>query len=81
MLPSLSHLPDHKQQQLLAITDIIVRAVSPEQVIRFGCHDTGRWVGHRYTEGGIIYEYISDYDILVITRSGEQKKTTRYKIL
>ena len=29
---------------------------------------------HRYTEGGITYEYISDYDILVITKSGENRK-------
>jgi hypothetical protein len=31
-------------------------------------------VEHRYTEGGITYEYISDYDILVITQSGETRK-------
>ena len=29
-----------------------------------------RW----YTEGGITYEYVSDYDILVITKSGETQK-------
>ena len=26
-------------------------------------HATGRQVEHRYTEGGITFEYISDYDI------------------
>jgi len=71
---SLEHLPDHKQKQLKEITEIIVKAVDPEKVILFGSHATGRWVEHRYTEGGITYEYISDYDILVITKSGEQRK-------
>ena len=74
MNTSLEHLPEHKQKQLKEITEIIVKAVDPEKVILFGSHATGRWVEHRYTEGGITYEYISDYDILVITKSGEQRK-------
>jgi HEPN domain-containing protein/predicted nucleotidyltransferase len=71
---SLEHLPEQKQKQLKEITGIIVKAVDPEKVILFGSHATGRWVEHRYTEGGITYEYISDYDILVITKSGESRK-------
>jgi HEPN domain-containing protein/predicted nucleotidyltransferase len=71
---SLHHLPEHKQKQLKEIAEIIVKAVDPEKVILFGSHATGRWVEHRYTEGGITYEYISDYDILVITKSGETRK-------
>jgi predicted nucleotidyltransferase len=74
MKTSLDHLPDYKQRQLREITDIIVRAVDPEKVILFGSHATGRWVEHRYTEGGITYEYISDYDILVITKQGDERK-------
>lgn len=74
MNTSLQHLPEHKQNQLREITGIIVKAVDPEKVILFGSHATGRWVEHRYTEGGITYEYISDYDILVITKSGESRK-------
>ena len=34
----------------------------------------GRWVEYRHTEGGITYEYKSDYDNLVITKSGETRK-------
>jgi HEPN domain-containing protein/predicted nucleotidyltransferase len=71
---SLAHLPEHKQKQLKEITEIIVKAVDPEKVILFGSHATGRWVEHRYTEGGITFEYISDYDILVITKSGDERK-------
>ena len=74
MNTSLSHLPDYKQRQLQEIAAIIVKAVDPEKVILFGSHATGRWVEHRYTEGGITYEYISDYDILVITKMGESRK-------
>ena len=87
MNTSLEHLPEHKHNQLREIAGIIVKAVDPEKVILFGSHATGRWVEHRYTEGGITYEYISDYDILVITKSGESRKDyevqdvidTRYK--
>ena len=71
---SLEHLPEHKQNQLREIAGIIMKAVDPEKVILFGSHATGRWVEHRYTEGGITYEYISDYDILVITKMGESRK-------
>lgn len=74
MQTSLSHLPEHKQTQLRAITGTIVRAVDPEKVILFGSHATGRWVEHRYPEQGVTYEYTSDYDILVITRSGDERK-------
>lgn len=71
---SLSHLPEYKQQQLREITGIIVKAVDPEKVILFGSHATGRWVEHRYSREGITYEYISDYDILVITGPGDERK-------
>ena len=74
MKTSLEHLPEYKQRQLKEVTDIIINAVNPEKVILFGSHATGRWVEHRYEEGGILYEYISDYDILVITRSGEERE-------
>lgn len=74
MQTSLTHLPVHKQAQLKEVTDIIVKAVDPEKVILFGSHATGRWVEHRYAEKGITYEYISDYDILVITKSGDERK-------
>ena len=74
MQTSLNQLPEYKQRQLKEIASIIVGAVDPEKVILFGSHATGRWVEHRYTEGGITYEYISDYDILVITKMGESRK-------
>ena len=74
MNTSLSHLPEYKQAQVREITDIIIRAVELEKVILFGSHATGRWVEHKYVDKGILYEYISDYDILVITKAGETRK-------
>lgn len=74
MQTSLEHLPESKQSQLREITAIIVKAVDPEKVILFGSYATGRWVQERGTEDGRVYEYVSDYDILVITRSGDERK-------
>src|SRR5688572_21148434 len=71
---SLSHLPKYKQSQLREVTDIIVQAVDPEKVILFGSHATGKWMEDRYVEDHILHEYISDYDILVITKQGDKRK-------
>jgi len=73
MKTSLLHLPENKQQELQRITKLIVETVDPEKIILFGSHATGSWVEDRYTEGHITYEYISDYDLLVITKPGEKK--------
>lgn len=37
-------------------------------IILFGSYARGEWVEDIYTEGHITYEYISDFDILVLTR-------------
>ncbi|HUC81764.1 MAG TPA: HEPN domain-containing protein [Flavisolibacter sp.] len=74
MKTSISHLPESKQQELQRVTQLIFETVAPEKVILFGSYATGNWVEDRYTEGHITYEYISDYDILVITKSGEKRK-------
>jgi HEPN domain-containing protein/predicted nucleotidyltransferase len=37
-------------------------------IILFGSYARGQWVEDTYTEGHITYEYISDFDILVLTR-------------
>lgn len=74
METSTAHLPVEKQEQLREITAIIVKAVDPEKVILFGSHATGRWVEDRFTEGGIMYEYVSDYDILVVTKPGDKRR-------
>ena len=69
MKESLSHLPLHKQAELKLVTSIIRKQFpSAHMIILFGSYARGEWVEDIYTEGHITYEYISDFDILVLTR-------------
>lgn len=70
MKPSLTHLPQHKQEELADLTAIIVEIVPAEMVILFGSHARGDWVEdyQQHTE------YVSDYDILVITKDRKSAK-------
>ncbi len=74
MNTSIEHLPAHKQAQLQRVVATVLEVVQPEMIILFGSHATGRWVEDRHMEGGALHEYISDYDILVIT-AGEVNET------
>ena len=75
MKTSLSHLPVDKQRQIQQITDIIKEVAKPEKVILFGSYAKGKQVEHRYTgKDGIRYEYISDYDFLVVTKNNTVKE-------
>jgi len=62
----LSHLPQHKQDELAEIVGIICDITNPAKVILFGSHATGKWVEDEYIDKGTTYTYISDYDILVV---------------
>ncbi len=68
MKKSLSHLPKHKQDELKLITRII-RDKFPEaqMLILFGSYARNTWVEDSYVEDKVIYEYVSDFDILLIT--------------
>lgn len=69
MKNSLNHLPPGKRNQILRITEIIREVLAPEMIILFGSYAKGKYVEHRYVGGdGILYEYISDYDFLVVTK-------------
>ncbi|MEO6286814.1 MAG: HEPN domain-containing protein [Dyadobacter sp.] len=61
---SLSHLPQNKQDQLQALTKIVIDKVPAEMVILFGSYARGDWV-EDYQEK---YEYVSDFDILIVTK-------------
>jgi uncharacterized protein len=76
MKKSLSHLPNYKQRDLREITDIIVDTAQPEMIILFGSYARGTWVEDRFTdpEDHNTYEYKSDYDICVITRTHGQAR-------
>ena len=74
MKTSLSYLPQIKQEQILQVVDIIKEIAMPEKIILFGSYAKGNHVEHRYTgRDGIVYEYISDYDFLVVTKNTLKK--------
>ena len=85
MKTSLSYLPKIKQDQILQVVDIIKEVVNPEKIILFGSYAKDSYVEHRYKgKDGILYEYISDYDFLVVTKNNieqsyelDEKITTR----
>jgi predicted nucleotidyltransferase/HEPN domain-containing protein len=70
MKKSLRHLPKHKRDELKRVTEIIL-AECPTvlMIVLFGSHARGDWVEDRHVEDGILHEYLSDFDILVIVRS------------
>lgn len=75
MKTSLDHLPEAKQQQIHQIVKIIKEVAVPEKIILFGSYAKGKQVEHRYTgKDGIRYEYISDYDFLVVTKNNTIKE-------
>lgn len=41
-------------------------------IILFGSFARGSWVRYRYTESGVVYDYASDYDFLIITKNSGQ---------
>lgn len=73
MKTSLEHLPEQKQSEIIRIKEIIKDVVNPEMIILFGSYAKGNYVEHRYVSNGITYEYISDYDFLVVTKDSPEK--------
>ncbi len=70
MKKSLSHLPKYKRDELKRVTEIILDECSTVlMIILFGSHARGDWVEDRHIEEGVLHEYMSDFDILVIVRS------------
>jgi HEPN domain-containing protein/predicted nucleotidyltransferase len=81
MRTSLSHIPQHKQQELQAIVQHICQHASAEMVILFGSYARGDWV-EEYAPDGIHFEYQSDFDLLVIveTRSSTEQSRLEQKL-
>ncbi|QIH32837.1 HEPN domain-containing protein [Sphingobacterium sp. DR205] len=71
---ALSHLPQHKQDELAEIVKIICEVANPAKVILFGSHTSDKWVEDEYEERGATYSYISDYDILVVISDGDKDR-------
>ena len=73
MKNTLTHLPKEKQEQLQAATDMIRAKMNPEMIILFGSYARGNWV-EDYQEK---YEYVSDFDVLVITKDRKSAKRSK----
>jgi uncharacterized protein len=75
MKKSIGHLPEVKQRELLQITKTIVEMVpSTQMIILYGSFARGTWVADRVGEHRMMYEYLSDFDIMVVT---EDKTSAR----
>lgn len=74
MKTSLSHLPETNQREISRIVDIIREVANPEKIILFGSYAKGTQTEHSYFgRDGIRYEYVSDYDLLVVTKNAIEK--------
>lgn len=75
MKTSLKHLSEFKQKELKTIVQVILENSSSKKtgmIILFGSHARGDWVEDRYVgEDGILYEYKSDFDLLIVTTAHE----------
>jgi predicted nucleotidyltransferase/HEPN domain-containing protein len=71
MKTKIEDLPSGKQDELKKIVAIIREHGRAEMVVLFGSYARGTAVEDQYVcpEDGITYEYRSDFDILVVTRS------------
>ncbi len=70
MKKSLRHLPKHKRDELQRVKEIILDACPTVlMIILFGSHARGDWVEDRHIEDGVLHEYMSDFDIMVVVRS------------
>jgi HEPN domain-containing protein/predicted nucleotidyltransferase len=73
MKTTLDHLPKEKQDLIHFIVKVIVERIGPEKIILYGSYATGKWVEDEYYEDGRQLDYKSDYDFLVITKSGDRR--------
>lgn len=64
----ITFLPEEKRLQIFEAVDLILEKVPEvEKIFLFGSYAKGKWVEDRYIENGILYEYLSDYDFLIVT--------------
>jgi predicted nucleotidyltransferase/HEPN domain-containing protein len=77
MKRSLSHLPKHKRDELQRVKEVILdECPTVLMIVLFGSHARGDWVEDRHIEDGVLHEYMSDFDILVIVRSHKIANST-----
>ncbi|WP_192822770.1 hypothetical protein [Rufibacter sp. LB8] len=67
------HLSTTTKQELSGIVDRIKSVAQPEKIILFGSYAKGKNVQDQYNKGETTYEYVSDYDILVLYKETEKE--------
>lgn len=74
MRPDFPELSKPHEATIRAIADVIVAQARDQvtHVILFGSFARGTWVYAKRREDGLMYEYASDYDILILTRTNRQ---------
>ncbi len=78
MKTTLDHLPEHKRQELNWAVELIVEAVKPCMIILFGSYARGDWV-EELADDGVHYQYQSDFDILVLTKTESRASKIEHK--
>jgi len=79
MKKSLSHLPKHKQDEIRAVAELIKERIDAEFIILFGSYARGDWVEDKSIgEDGNLYEYQSDYDILIVAKNPRRYEHSKY---
>lgn len=61
------------QEEIRNISNLLVSRVHPYMVVLFGSHARGDWVSDYYVQDHILYDYNSDYDILVVVPTKDIK--------
>ena len=68
MKTSISHLPEHKQQELNNIVEYLKSELDLDMLILFGSYARGDWV-EDLDEETLLYRYQSDFDLLIVTQT------------
>ena len=77
MKKSLSHLPKDKRRELTTIANrILERLPETQMIILYGSYARGDYVEYdRRVEFGVTTEYMSDFDLLVVTHDAKLERT------
>jgi predicted nucleotidyltransferase/HEPN domain-containing protein len=79
MKKSLSHLPERKQNELKKLVEVINEMIDAEFVILFGSYARGDWIEDKTIgEDDNLYEYRSDYDILIVAQNSRRYEHDNY---
>lgn len=65
---TVENIPKYKKEELKKLSALISGIDQVEMLILFGSYAKGDWVEDSYIENDTIYEYRSDFDLLVVLR-------------